>query len=289
MIRVALVWLCLALPAAAQELPDWDYTSINDFAGLLTNEDIQVLDRALIALHDETGVEGTVVTIEDRARYGGADGLEPFATRLFNDWGVGDARRDDGFMVLVSQGDREVRIELGAGYPASADQAAQRIIDDRIIPEIRADHMSRGIRDGTLDVIQSIARPVAAGDLPGAPHNWADRITGSLSHLLPIGFIGFVLFRIFGRHLARWRRAREVCPKCGSRELMDMTETREGARITWRRCPSCGWTGPERSLPAARGRGGFARGGLRGSGRRSGRGGGFGGGRSSGGGASGRW
>ena len=78
-----LILLAGLLPAAAQDLPQWESATVNDFAGLLTPEDATALDRALSDLRDDTGVEGTVVTLTDRARYGGADGLEPFATRLF--------------------------------------------------------------------------------------------------------------------------------------------------------------------------------------------------------------
>ena len=192
MIRALVLTLLLALPAAAQDLPDWQHTSINDFAGVLSNEDVQILDQALIALHDDTGVEGTVVTLTDRARYGGADGLEPFATRLFNHWGVGDAERNDGFMVLVLTGDREVRVELGAGYPRSADRIAARIIDDTILPDFRAGNLSRGIREGTLDVIQQIARPHAAGETlagrPGRMTDWLIPAGGRVSEVVEIGW-----------------------------------------------------------------------------------------------------
>ena len=42
MIRAALIWLALTLPLAAQDLPDWQHTSINDFAGLLSDDDTVV-------------------------------------------------------------------------------------------------------------------------------------------------------------------------------------------------------------------------------------------------------
>ena len=38
MIRTALLWLVLALPAAAQDLPAPQYTSVSDFAHVLTSD-----------------------------------------------------------------------------------------------------------------------------------------------------------------------------------------------------------------------------------------------------------
>lgn len=282
MIRAALLWLCLALPGLAQDLPDWTATSINDFAGLLTNDDARIIDQALIALHADTGSQGTVVTLSDRARYGGTDGLEAFATRLFNDWGVGEAERNDGFMLLVLRDDREVRVELGAGYPRQADDAAQAVIDDSLLPAFRAGDMSGGIRDGTLAIIDQIARPHAAGLGYEGPSEKRDAL-GWLMPTAVFGFFGFVLFNI-GRNI--WRRiqfGRQPCPNCGGSGLIQESEVIQpgdgkgrASQVMWTRCPHCNWTSP-RSEPRPVSR------------RSSGRSGGFGGGRSSGGGASGRW
>lgn len=285
MIRALVLWLLLALPTAAQDLPDWQHTSINDFAGLLTAEDTEVLDKALIALNHETGVEGTVVTLTDRARYGGSDGLEPFATRLFNHWGIGHRDRNDGFMVLVLQNDREARIELGAGYPPAAGRIARQIMDGTLLPEFRQGNFSRGIREGTLDVIQHIARPHAAGETLQAPARKRD-----LPDLL-VPFAVFGIFAFVGTQILRgiiWqiRRGRQPCPNCGGTGLVQQEELpaaqatdgkRANTRVVWNRCPTCGWTSPRRSEP------------IRSSRSSGGRSGGFGGGRSSGGGASGRW
>ncbi|MDB6179886.1 TPM domain-containing protein [Paracoccus fistulariae] len=280
MIRAALIWLLLALPLAAQDLPAWQHTSINDFARVLQGDDIRVLDQALIRLFDETDIEGTVVTLDNRAAFGGQDGLEPFATRLFNHWGVGDAQRNDGFMVLVLVGDREVRIELGAGYRREADLIAQDIVNNLMLPEFRSDRLSAGIRKGTLAVIDEIARPTAAGDelrkVPGKSR---------LPEVIGLGMFGFIIFQIIRNRVKKAKRRR--CPDCGGHGVIEERGPEpvgldaQGNQIRqsyWRACPSCGWRGPVYF--------GSNRDSRRGNRRSSG---GFGGGRSSGGGASGRW
>lgn len=286
MIRALLFWLALTLPLAAQDLPDWQHTSINDFAGLLTPQDAQALDQALIALHDDTGAQGTVVTLTDRARYGSkAEGLESFATRLFNDWGIGEAQRDNGFMVLVLTDEREARIELGAGYDSRADDVAQAIIEQDMLPDFRAGNLSQGIRAGTVSVIENIARPHAAGmgytgPVPDPDKNPA----GWIAPLGAIGFFLFVAFRIFSRFWDRIRLRHRPCPNCGGSGLIRESEiiqpedgSGQASQVTWTRCPRCNWTGPRSESDRSR---------APGSDRSSG---GFGGGRSSGGGASGRW
>jgi len=290
-----LLWLALLAPAHAQTLPDWQHLRINDFAGLLTPEDARTVDAALSTLRDQAGIEGTVVTLADRARYGGTDGLEPFATRLFNHWGVGDAARSDGFMVLVLAGDREARIELGRGYENDADILAQEIMRNIMLPAFRDGRMSQGIRDGTLAVIELLARPVAAGQPVGAPER------GLMDRIIPFLFGGAWLLILGAIARQAWRRNR--CPQCGRRGLETQvapleTPLPEGGYMVshdnvTRRCPACGWSDSRRRLRPQTvwyGPTGMV---LRSEptpGYRASRGAsGFGGGSSRGGGASGRW
>ena len=288
-----LILLAGLLPAAAQDLPQWESATVNDFAGLLTPEDATALDRALSDLRDDTGVEGTVVTLTDRARYGGADGLEPFATRLFNHWGVGDAQRNNGFMLLVLTTDREARIELGRGYQNDADIIAQDITRRTLLPAFRDGRMSQGIRDGTQDIIKHIVLPTTRGEAVQRPD---EPLTPKI-----IGFgIWAAIMALIGRHV--WRRNR--CPQCHRR---DFTTSRSphreelpegGYRVSsddvTRTCRHCGWSDTrqrpnrnsiwyspdgtrirsERNSRSGPGGGGSS---------------GFGGGSSRGGGASGRW
>ncbi|MFT4012954.1 MAG: TPM domain-containing protein [Paracoccus sp. (in: a-proteobacteria)] len=291
-----LLVLLALLPGAvlAQALPRWQATTLNDFAGVVTARDAEAIEAGLSALRRETGIEGTVVTLQDRARYGGIQGLDAFATRLFNDWGVGDARRQDGFMILVLPGDREARIELGRGYPNDADILAQDIMRGSLLPAFRAGDLSAGLREGTAQVIARIARPHASG-MPGPAQDrdWAGR-------LLPLAGFALIL-GLIGRRI--WRRGR--CPKCGGRGLITRHEPRKeplaegGYRIAdqsmTRHCPHCDWT-ETRLRPQPRigyyGAAGELLRQERNPAHRSGAGGGgagFGGGSSRGGGASGRW
>ncbi len=293
---VALLWLVALAPAHAQGLPEWQSLHVNDFAGLLAPEDAKALDAALAALREQTGIEGTVVTLPDRARHGGTDGLEPFATRLFNHWGVGDAARNDGFMVLVLAQDREARIELGRGYENDADILAQDIMRNTMLPAFRDGRMSQGIREGTLAVIDLIARPVAAGQPLAMPRrSLMDRILPFL-----FGAAGLAILGAAARQA--WRRNR--CPQCGRRGLETQvapleTPLPEGGHMVsqdnvTRRCPACGWSetrqrlrpqtvwyGPTGTVLRSEPTPGY-RSAARGSS-------GFGGGSSRGGGASGRW
>jgi len=87
-ITVAIMVLTVTpLTAWAQVYPDARNEYVNDFAGVLTAGDTRALKDALQTLEEESGVEGTVVTVSTVGQYGGG-GIEAFATGLFNKWGV---------------------------------------------------------------------------------------------------------------------------------------------------------------------------------------------------------
>lgn len=307
LLAALILLLGLVAPARAQDaLPQFAHTSVNDFAGVLTPQDTQTLDEALIQLNAQTGVQGTVVTLPDRSRYG-TESLERFARRLFDSWRVGDAERNDGFMVLMVPAAREVRIELGAGYAGAWNGEAASIVQGVMLPAFRENRMSEGLTLGTLALIRDVARPAAAGQpVPALNRQEGGRsLIDGLMPLAVFGVIGLSLFNLI-RSTVRRRRAAQ-CPQCGAtlgtsedvvRDTLPGGMAAAGQRIVTRACPSCGWTSQQvLGVPVVGGgvwpgrwggRGPAGERGIRASGR-GGRSGGFGGGRGGGGGASGRW
>lgn len=279
-LRLILVFIFLSLSAHAQSLREPLASTVSDFADLLPPEvEARVVD-ALTKGRQETGVHVALVTMERIADYGGAgQRIEDYAKTLFNTWGVGDAGRNDGILILVARSDREMRIALGAGYSVIWDNVAQRVIDRYFLPEFRADRYAAGIEAGVQGTIDLIARPYAANSPPPEPEpegTTTDIIQMIMTGLLVVG-VGFVAFRKHvGRVVARLRR----CPHCGhrgldqSRHILDQpTQTTTGRGEIHRSCPSCG----KRTIIPYK------------IATKSASSGGFGGGSSSGGGATGRW
>lgn len=206
----------IATWSAAQELPGYENTYINDFAGVLTASERSELLQILEEVREERGIEMVVVTIDGMADYGHTGVIDSFATRLFNMWGVGDATRNDGVMILVARSDRVMRIELGAGYDRSLDRAMQRVIDTQMLPAFRDARYGQGLLDGTRHTIWQLT------DVwPGEFHNGGFRRAVSntlrtlglwlIPLLSPVAGIMFLVYR-------RWQRNRpRICPNDGSR------------------------------------------------------------------------
>lgn len=224
-----IVWLCAGTFAAAQSLPEYDDVYINDFAGLLRTSDSRAIRGMLEEVFEARGIEMVVVTMETMRTYGHSGEIEPFATRLFNHWGVGNADRNDGVMILVARDDRQMRIEVGSGYGDTQNAAMQRIIDDTMLPAFRRDDYSGGVADGTQEVIRAIT-----GVWPGSfDGNIVSRTWNTIRHTLGgwiwgayagiAGFAGMAIKRFL-------RRRRRKCPNDGTR-MTRMAEGQDDARL----------------------------------------------------------
>lgn len=215
----ALLCLLLSLSATrAQEYPAYNDLYVNDFAALLDLGHESILRRNLKALREDQGIEFTVVTLRSMSDYGHDGNIEPFATGLFNAWGVGDATRNDGVMMLVAVDDRVMRIEVGSGYGDSKDLVVQRIIDRIIVPEFSEGDFAYGIMEGVEAVIADLKGEEIGRDSgeviypPGyEPPGFFERYAAWFyAATTPLAGVGAWLFM-------KWRRRRpRVCPVEGT-------------------------------------------------------------------------
>jgi len=281
MLRV-LVFIFCVFPTLlfAQNYPAYTSVYINDYANIIDEDAEARLLAELENLKKETGVEATVLTLQSWKTFGGHDTIESFATGLFNEWGIGNAERNNGILILVAQTDREMRVELGSGYLRGYDIIAGDIIDQRFLPEFRSDNYSQGIENGTYEVIDQIARPHAAGQEPPEQAVRSDR----WRFLIPFVVVAGMLFLAFRRKLGDFRMRFRHCPNCGRRGLsrdheviLAASRTVVGRRRQTTHCRYCDYSDSKEFATSRTSRSGRSGGGS------------FGGGSSSGGGASGRW
>lgn len=111
---LAVIAVCAALVATpliarAYQSPGKPAGYVNDYAGLLSSGQKSALNDQLTAFEKETSNEISVVTIASLE----GDTIENYAEKLFQEWGIGKADKDNGVLLLVARDDREVRIEVG--------------------------------------------------------------------------------------------------------------------------------------------------------------------------------
>src|SRR5215208_3678732 len=84
---------------------------INDFDAVLDDETRSALATLVNDVESETSAEIAIVTVAS------LDGMsiEEYANRLFKEWGIGQKALDNGVLILVAPGERQMRIEVGYG------------------------------------------------------------------------------------------------------------------------------------------------------------------------------
>lgn len=127
---------------------------VNDFASLLSQQAVIELNNELTNFEKETDAEISVVTINNL----GDETIETYAEKLFQEWGIGKAKQDNGILLLISKEDREMRIEVGYGLePIITDIESSHIINEILVPNFRNGDFDSGVK-GALGQIEKDIR-----------------------------------------------------------------------------------------------------------------------------------
>jgi uncharacterized protein len=137
---------------------------VTDDAGILKAGAQGRIERYLEKVERELNVQMAVVTVPT-TRPGT---IEEYAVELFEQWGIGGARADEGLLLVVAVNDRKVRFEVGYGLEAVLpDGRAGGIIRGKITPAFREGDYGGGILAGLVEAARFIAE--AAGKPPPLP------------------------------------------------------------------------------------------------------------------------
>src|SRR5580692_12950315 len=125
-----IAFLCLALPLqTAEAAPTFPALSgrVVDDAHVLSDQTKTDLDQKLAALEAKTSRQLVVVTIASLQGYDIAD----YGYQLGRAWGIGQAKLNNGVLLIVAPNDHRVRIEVGYGLePIITDALSEVIIQN---------------------------------------------------------------------------------------------------------------------------------------------------------------
>jgi uncharacterized protein len=162
-IALILLLLWFVQPVRAQEvpIPPAPTQYVTDTVGFLPPATVDRLNSRLRDYEQQTQHQ-IIVWIGSTT---GDVPIEDWATRAFEKWGVGRKGLDDGLALFIMAKDRRLRIEVGYGLEGDVgDLRAHRIIDEVIVPRIRAGDNGGAVEAGVEALIERIARPEPAGD-----------------------------------------------------------------------------------------------------------------------------
>lgn len=135
--------LCLCTGAAAFSYPKpTDELYVNDFADVINDADSDTMLAFATKLYNATTAQVVVTTVSD---FGGLE-KEEYALGLSREWGIGQKDKDNGVLILLSKGDRQIRIEVGRGLEGALnDSKVGRIIDVYGLDDLKNNDFSSGL------------------------------------------------------------------------------------------------------------------------------------------------
>lgn len=149
--------LALALfCGAAADVPDKpsEFSYAYDFTGkVLSESDISGIAAYGQALYDATGVQAVAVVVDF------LDGADPadYATDLINTWGIGSSTENDGVVVLLARGDRQIQIGTGTGIDRVLTGSRCGKLIDANIDYFANNQFDKGMRALYEDVCEYVA------------------------------------------------------------------------------------------------------------------------------------
>jgi uncharacterized protein len=140
---------------------------VNDFVGgLLSQSEIDALEKKLNAYNDSTSTQITIAIVKSVQPYEASD----YAFKLGRAWGVGQKGKNNGLVLLWAPGDRKIFIATGYGMEGSiTDARSKRIIEEIIKPNFRQLKYYEGLDLATDQIIK-----YASGEYDAEPSNGDD-------------------------------------------------------------------------------------------------------------------
>lgn len=182
--------------------------------GILSEAACDSIDRMLFALEEQTGIETVVVVVGSI----GQEDCFQFAHKLFNEWGVGKKKNNNGLVVLLVLDQRYIQFVTGLGLEGD--------LPDALCKRIQMKYMFTPFKKGDWDSGMVAGMKAVCATLDGTMESDPEEEEDLTSILILIACIMGVSFFciVWGIYAAT------KCPHCGKHKLQ-----RTSTRLLYRR------------------------------------------------------
>ena len=147
MVSVILLLCCFTLAAAAApQLPEEQKDSFyaQDNAGILSSQTKDYINKLGRELREKTKAQIVVVTINTLDN----TPISEYANALFRKYKLGDAKLNNGCLLLIAAKDHKLRIEVGYGLEGClTDGYTGSIRDKYLVPAFKKNSYNKGVID----------------------------------------------------------------------------------------------------------------------------------------------
>ncbi|MEY4964138.1 MAG: hypothetical protein RLZZ323_1457 [Bacteroidota bacterium] len=131
------------------EKPDFQ-TSVYDYAQVLSANEKAQLEEKLVRYSDSTSTQIVIITIESLK----GEDVSQLATNWAQTWGIGQAKEDNGVIILLAKAEKKIAINPGYGLEDRLTAGTGgEIIRNIIVPEFKAGSYYNGLDKGTNAII----------------------------------------------------------------------------------------------------------------------------------------
>ena len=170
-----------------------EQTSVYDYVNLLSASEKNNLEQKLIRYSDTTSTQIVVAIIATTK----GENIGLLTPKWAQEWGIGQAKEDNGVFILLARDDRKIWISPGYGVEDRLTAGITgEIVRNTIIPEFKKGDYYQGLNKGTDDIFE-----VLTGAYQGTRQS-------NSSESFPIGFfiLLFIVFIIFIIAISKNRR-----------------------------------------------------------------------------------
>ncbi|MBN8550376.1 MAG: TPM domain-containing protein [Deltaproteobacteria bacterium] len=126
---------------------------VNDLAEVIPESTRKQLETTLLGYERQTSNQVVILTVKSL----NGETVEEYAHRVFTDWKLGQKDKDNGVLILLSTGDRKMRIEVGKGLEgALPDIVCGQIIRDQMGPNFKNGQYGPGFQAAVNSVESAI-------------------------------------------------------------------------------------------------------------------------------------
>ncbi|MDR1611128.1 MAG: TPM domain-containing protein [Candidatus Symbiothrix sp.] len=190
-----------AVQAYAQGIPDPPNPPrlVNDFAGVLTSDQVNRLESELEAFARSTTTQIVVVTVPS---LDGHD-IAGYSFKLGEKWGVGQKGKNNGVVIIFKpKTERESgRAFVAVGYGLEGtipDAIANRIVDNEMIPHFREGNIYGGLSQACKVIMSLASKEFTAQEYEEKTSDGAGEIFAAI-------FLFFIILIIIGISTAKNR------------------------------------------------------------------------------------
>ena len=172
---------------------------VMDNANILSDATEFDLNNKLAALEQKTSRQLVVVTLPSLQGYDISD----YGYQLGRAWGIGQAKLNNGVVLIVAPKEHKARIEVGYGLePILTDALSSTILQSAVLPKFRQGDFDSGVEGGVDALIQQLSLDTSAAEAKAAAAEQdaqqGNGQRGGFPGLLILLFILFAFFRVFG-------------------------------------------------------------------------------------------